>query len=102
MRLAAASIWVTAYGSGSNSGMTGFTLENRRAEGMPGGRRTWRFVRHGEEWVRARAYRLSGGIRHPLRDGFTAYAVLSPATNSSCHRRRRILRLLNPVGLSEP
>jgi hypothetical protein len=26
--------------------------------------------------VRARAYRLSGGIRHPLRDGFTAYAAL--------------------------
>src|SRR6266851_4329663 len=42
------------------------------------------------EWVRARAYRLSGGIRHPLRNGFTAYAVLSPATNSSCHRHRRI------------
>jgi hypothetical protein len=50
------------------------------------------------EWMRARAYRLSGGIRHPLRNGFTAYAMLSPATNSSCHRRRRILRLLNPVG----
>ena len=46
-----------------------------------------------------RAYRLSGGTRHPLRDGFTAYAVLSPATNSSCHRRRRILRPINPVGL---
>src|SRR5258708_1608253 len=51
-----------------------------------------------EEWVRARAYGLSGGIRHPLRNGFTACAVLSPATNSSCQRRRRILRLLNPVG----
>ena len=43
------------------------------------------------EWMRARAYGLSGGIRHPLRNGLTAYAVLSPATNSSCHRRRRIL-----------
>jgi hypothetical protein len=29
-------------------------------------------------------------IRHSLRNGFTAYAVLSPATNSSCHRRSRI------------
>jgi hypothetical protein len=48
--------------------------------------------------MRARAYRLSGGIRHPLRNGFTAYAVISPATNSSCHRRRRILRPLDPVG----
>src|SRR5882672_2620098 len=51
-----------------------------------------------EKWVRARAYGLSGGIRHPLRNGFTAYAALSPATNSSCHRRRRLLRLLDPVG----
>ena len=31
-----------------------------------------------------------GTLRHSLRNGFTAYAVLSPATNSSCHRRRRI------------
>ena len=29
-------------------------------------------------------------VRHSLRNGFTAYALLSPATNSSCHRRRRI------------
>jgi hypothetical protein len=29
-------------------------------------------------------------IRHSLRNGFTAYAVLSPATNSSCHRRCRL------------
>src|SRR6185295_16888230 len=31
-----------------------------------------------------------GTLRHSLRNGFTAYAVLSPATNSSCHRRHRI------------
>jgi hypothetical protein len=49
-----------------------------------------------ESGLRARAYRLSGGIRHPLRDGFTAYAVLSPATNSSCHRRRRIEGFVRP------
>jgi hypothetical protein len=29
-------------------------------------------------------------LRHSLRNGFTAYAVLSPATNSSCHRRCRL------------
>ena len=29
----------------------------------------------------------SGALRHSLRNGFTAYAALSPATNSSCHRR---------------
>jgi hypothetical protein len=31
-----------------------------------------------------------GAFRHSLRSGFTAYAVLSPETNSSCLRRRRI------------
>jgi hypothetical protein len=31
-----------------------------------------------------------GTLRHSLRNGFTAYAALSPATNSSCHRRQRI------------
>src|SRR5260221_1343087 len=35
-------------------------------------------------------------IRHSLRNGFTAYAVLSPATNSSCHRHRRIKDLVEP------
>jgi hypothetical protein len=28
-------------------------------------------------------------IRHSLRNGFTAYIVLSPATGLSCHRHRR-------------
>jgi hypothetical protein len=38
-------------------------------------------------------------IRHSLRDGFTAYAVISSATNSSCHRRlANLQRRLNPVG----
>ena len=52
--------------------------------------------------VHARAYRLSGGIRHSLRDGFTAYALLSPATNSSCHRRRRIRGCSTRLGLGQP
>jgi hypothetical protein len=39
--------------------------------------------------MRARAYRLSGGTRHPLRNGFTAYAALSPVIGLVCHRRRR-------------
>jgi hypothetical protein len=34
-----------------------------------------------------------GTLRHSLRSGFTAYAVLSPATNSSCHRHQRIRRV---------
>jgi hypothetical protein len=35
-------------------------------------------------------------IRPSLRNGFTAYGALSPATNSSCHRRRRIEGLVAP------
>jgi hypothetical protein len=35
-------------------------------------------------------------LRHSLRSGFTAYAALSPETNSFCLRRRRI------EGLSKP
>jgi hypothetical protein len=37
-------------------------------------------------------------IRPSLRNGFTAYSALSPATNSSCHRRLRIKTCLSPVG----
>ena len=43
-----------------------------------------------------------GTLRHSLRNGFTAYAVLSPATNSSCHRRWRISGSHRPVGLRKP
>jgi hypothetical protein len=32
----------------------------------------------------------AGALRHPLRNGFTAYAALSPETNSFCLRHRRI------------
>jgi hypothetical protein len=38
----------------------------------------------------------AGAIRHSLRNGFTAYAALSPATNSSCHRHRRISGFVAP------
>src|SRR5450631_915228 len=31
-------------------------------------------------WLRARAYRAAEAIRHSLRNGFTAYNVLSPVT----------------------
>ena len=37
-------------------------------------------------------------LRPSLRNGLTAYAALSPATNSSCHRRCRIRVLSDPVG----
>jgi hypothetical protein len=45
---------------------------------------------------RTRAYRFSGGIRPSLRNGFTAYSALSPATNSSCHRHRQIEGFVAP------
>jgi len=44
----------------------------------------------------------AGALRHSLRSGFTAYTELSPETNSSCLRRRRIEGLSNPVGLDAP
>jgi hypothetical protein len=43
--------------------------------------------------VRKNAHEHTGSaetLRHSPRNGFTTYAVLSPATNSSCHRHRRI------------
>src|SRR6266700_7719944 len=44
----------------------------------------------------------TGITRHSrTRMVLTAYGVLSPATNSSCHRRRRIDGLTRPVGLTE-
>ena len=49
---------------------------------------------------RTRAYRFSGGIRPSLRNGFTGYSVLSPATNSSCHRHRRIDGFARPGWIS--
>ncbi len=62
----------------------------KRAQGMPGARCTRGLVC---KVVRRNAHEHTGSaeaIRHSPRNGFTAYAVLSPATNSSCHRHRRI------------
>jgi hypothetical protein len=52
--------------------------------------------------MRARAYRLSGGIRHPLRDGFTAYAELSPVIGLVCHRRPADTGVSRPLGPTSP
>jgi hypothetical protein len=57
---------------------------------MPGARCTRGLVC---KIVRRNAHEHTGSaeaIRHSPRNGLTAYAVLSPATNSSCHRRLRI------------
>jgi hypothetical protein len=51
---------------------------------------------------RTRAYRFSGGNpAFPAQSVLTAYAALSPATNSSCHRHRRIGDLARPGWVSE-
>jgi hypothetical protein len=66
------------------------SLERKRAQGMPDARCTRGLVCNVHKEVRTRAYRAAEAIRHSLRNGFTAYIALSPATNSSCHRRQRI------------
>ena len=40
--------------------------------------------------------------RHSLRNGLTAYAALSPETNSSCLRRCRLDGSIDPVGSKSP
>jgi hypothetical protein len=63
---------------------------------MPGARCTRGLVCKMHKRKRTRAYRSAEALRHPLRNGFTAYAALSPATNSSCHRHRRIEGFVAP------
>jgi hypothetical protein len=65
-------------------------LPREREPGMPDARCTRGLVCKA---VRKNAHEHTGSaeaIRHSLRNGLTAYAALSPATNSSCHRHRRI------------
>ena len=47
---------------------------------MPGARCTRGLVCEVHKQKCTRAYRFSGGIRHSLRNGFTAYFVLAPVT----------------------
>jgi hypothetical protein len=68
----------------------------KREQGMPGARCTRGLVC---KIVRRNAHEHTGSaetLRHPPRNGFTAYAVLFPATNSSCHRHRRIEGFVAP------
>jgi len=51
------------------------------------------------QWVEGNAHEHTGSaeaLRHSLRNGFTAYFALSPATNSFCHRHQRIEICLKP------
>src|SRR5256885_8216964 len=62
---------------------------NQRAQGMPGARCTRGLVCQIVHYRRTRAYRAAEAVRHPLRNGFTAYFVLSPVERACCHRRRQ-------------
>src|SRR5882757_9853899 len=57
-------------------------LSKQRAQGMPDARCTRDLVSNVHEKVRPRAYRAAENIRHSLRNGFTAYSVLSPENGS--------------------
>jgi hypothetical protein len=62
-------------------------FSHQREQGMPGARCTRGLVC---KIVRKGAHEHTGSaeaLRHSLRNGFTAYFVLSPATGLSCHRR---------------
>ena len=52
----------------------------QRAQGMPGARCTRGLVCQKVRIRRTRAYRAAETLRHPLRNGFTAYFVLSPVS----------------------
>jgi len=57
---------------------------------MPGACCTRGLVCKVRKEMRTRAYRYSRAIRHSLRNGLTAYAVLSLETNSFCLHRCRL------------
>src|ERR1700736_5522642 len=68
----------------------------QREQGMPGARCSRGLVCKA---VRKNAHEHTGSaetLRHPPRNGLTAYAALSSATNSSCHRHRRIEGFVTP------
>ena len=59
--------------------------ETKRAQGKPGVRCTRGPTCKGRKHV-GRHHRFTGPNRLSLRNGFTAYFVLSPVTGLSCHR----------------
>jgi hypothetical protein len=61
-------------------------LCEQSAQGMPGARCTRGLVCQKLRIWRTRAYRAAETLRHPLRNGFTAYFVLSPVSGLFCHR----------------
>ena len=70
-----------------------------RAKGKPGARCTRGLMchdAHSKTHTSIQVQRKQSGL--PCAMVLTAYAVLSPVTNSSCHRHRRIKVVSRPVG----
>jgi hypothetical protein len=61
-------------------------LEKRRAQGMPGARCTRSLACESEKHASIVTTGSPNGVRHSLRDGFTAYSELSPVNGLCCHR----------------
>jgi hypothetical protein len=76
-------------------------LRDERAQGRPGARCTRDPVCNGTEKCAHEHTGPAESIRPSLRNGLTAYGALSPETNSSCLRHRRIDGFANPVGLAK-
>jgi hypothetical protein len=94
--------WLRILAARSARGLHERCPSRRGSRGMPDARCTRGLVC---KIVQRSAHEHTGSaeaIRHSLRNGFTAYTVLSPATNSSCHRRCRLDGDSNPVGSNSP
>ena len=66
-----------------------FALGSQRAQGRPGARCTRGLVCMGSEKCAHEHTGSAGASRPSLRNGFTAYNVISPAGRARCHRRQR-------------
>jgi hypothetical protein len=71
----------------------------QRAQGMPGAQCTRSLVCDENKHTSVVTTVTPELTRHSPRNGFTAYAVLFPATSSCCHRHPRIKGSSNPVEL---
>jgi hypothetical protein len=67
---------------------------------MPDARCTRGLVCKVHKEKRTRAYRAAENIRHPLRNGFTAYDALTPGYRAFLTPSPHGNRQLGPVGLS--
>src|ERR1700730_8815219 len=74
----------------------------RREQGMPDARCTRGLVCKGQKEKRTRAYRAAEAIRHSLRNGFTAYAALSPEYRAFLPPSPCGTWHVGPVGLFAP